>query len=381
MVQDVIQQQVIEEAREFANREIRPYASEFETQEGIPRSLIDKMAARGYLGACLPRIYGGLELDPVYYGLFTEVIGKACASTRAMITVHSSLVGETILRWGTEEQKARYLPGMASGGLLASFALSEPETGTDARSVQTSYKEAGDCYILNGKKKWITLSNIADMFLVIASNEGQVSAFLVDRNSEGVETKPIRGLLASRAAHVAEIDFCNVRVPRENMLGKEGAGFAFIVNTALDFGRYSIAWGGLAIAQEALEEMVGYARRRKQFGKAIHHFQLIQGMIGDAVMKVASARALCMRAGQLRKDKDPDALMETTIAKYCSSKVANQVAMDAVQVHGGNGCHNGYAAERLFREAKVLEIIEGTSQVLQEVIAGYGLRKFYVPGN
>ena len=208
----------------------------------------------------------------------------------------------------------------------------------------------------------------------------KITAFLVDRECEGITTTPIRGLLASRAAHIAEIEFNNVKVPKENILGKEGNGFTYIVNTALHFGRYSVAWGGLAIAQESLEAMVAYSRNRKQFGEKIYTFQLIQGMIGDAVTKIHAARALCLNAGKLRKEKHNDAVLETTIAKYFTSTIANQISSDAVQMHGGNGCYNKYPVERLFREAKILEIVEGTSQIQQQIIASFGLRRYFFDG-
>jgi alkylation response protein AidB-like acyl-CoA dehydrogenase len=377
MQEDSIQQKIIEEVKDFALNEIRPYASEFEEKECIPRKLINEMAQRGYLAACFPKEFGGLGLDAVYYGLLTEEIGKACASTRSLLTVHTSLVGETILRWGTEEQKNNILPLMARGEKLAAFALTEPEVGTDAKSVRTNYKKNGNCYIINGKKKWITLSDIADLFLVIASDQGRITAFLIDRKSKGITTNPIKGLLANRATHIAEVTFENVLVPEENILGNEGNGFNYIVNSALDYGRYSVAWGGLGIAQAALEEMIFYSRNRKQFNQGLYSFQLIQKMIGDSVTKIHAARALCLNAGKLRKEKNSDAVIETTIAKYFTSTIANQIASDAVQVHGGNGCYNKYPVERLFRESKILEIIEGTSQIQQEIIASFGLRKYY----
>lgn len=373
------QLKIVEEASDFASREIRPFASEFEEQQGISRSLINKLAERGYLAACFPREYGGLGLDPLHYGLFTEVIGKACSSTRAMLTVHTSLVGETLIRWGNTLLKERFLPAMAKGKMLASFALTEPEVGSNARGVKTSYKFQGGHYLISGRKKWITLAGIADLFLVVASEGDNITAFLVERNTPGISVSPMKGLLASRAAYVSDVVFDNVQVPEENVLGREGNGFTYVVNTALDYGRYSIAWGALGIAQEALEAMVSYSRRRKQFGKGLHSFQLIKGMIGDSISKVAAGRALCMNAGELRRKKNADAVMETTIAKYYMSRAANQIASDAVQIHGGNGCSSNYSVERLFREAKVLEIIEGTSQILQEVIADYGLSKFYFP--
>jgi alkylation response protein AidB-like acyl-CoA dehydrogenase len=226
-------------------------------------------------------------------------------------------------------------------------------------------------------KKWITCGDIADIFMVIATNDTQISAFIVERQFDGVSTKPLKGLLASRASHVAEVTLDNVEVPESNLVGIEGGGYTYIVNTALDHGRYSIAWAGVAIAQEALDAMVKYARSRSQFGKKLHHFQLIQAMIGDATTKVHAARALCMKAGELRRANHDDAMIETNIAKYFSSKIAMDITIDAVQLHGGNGCCNEYPVERLFREAKILEIIEGTSQVQQEIIAKYALSRYY----
>jgi alkylation response protein AidB-like acyl-CoA dehydrogenase len=378
-VEEQRQQRIVEETKEFASQEIRPFAAQFEENEAIPRDLIDKMGEKGYLSACFPEEYGGLGLDPVYYGRFTEEVGKACASTRAILTVHTSLVGETLLRWGTAEQKKKWLPLMSSGEKIGCFGLSEPDVGTDAKSVQTQYRKNGSSYIINGRKKWITLSAIADFFLVVTRGEKGNSAFIVERSMPGVTTTPIKGLLAGRAAHIAEIEFKDVEVPVENLLVKEGSGFTYVVNTALDHGRYSIAWGGLALAQEAVEAMVTYSRQRKQFGKKIHTFQLIQGMIGDAVTKTHAGRALCLRAGELRKQGHSTAVMETTIAKYFTSRIAMEITTDAVQVHGGNGCYNKYPVERLFREAKILEIIEGTSQVQQEIISSYGLRQYYNP--
>jgi alkylation response protein AidB-like acyl-CoA dehydrogenase len=373
------QQKIVNEAREFADREIRPFAGQFEANEAIPLELIDKMAKRGYLAASFPTEYDGLGLDPVYYGLFTEEIGKACPSTRGLLTVHTSLTGEALLRWGNKEQKEKWLLPMAQGKKLACFALTEPEVGTDAKSVKTSYRKEGNKYIINGAKKWITFGNIADLFLTVTTGEKGITAFIIERGMPGVKTTPIKGLLAGKASHIAEIQFENVEVPAENIVGKEGSGFTYIVNTALDHGRYSIAWAGVAIAQEALEAMITYSRQRSQFGKKLYTHQLIQGIIGDAVTKIHAGRALCLRAGQLRKNNDSNAVIETTIAKYFTSKIAMEVAVDAVQVHGGNGCYNKYPVERLFREAKILEIIEGTSQVQQEIISSYGLRAYFKP--
>lgn len=376
---DTSQQKIVDEAGEFAEKEIQPFAAQFEIDEAVPRDLINKMAEKGYLAATFPETLGGLGMDPVYYGLLSEEIGKACSSTRALLTVHTSLVGEAILRWGNPEQKERWIRPMAKGEKLACFGLTEPDVGTDAKSVKTNYRKDGNTYIVNGAKKWITFGDIADLILTVAAGEKGITAFMVERETAGVKTTPIKGLLASRAAHIAEIEFTDVRVPEENVLGRVGGGFTYIVNTALDHGRYSIAWAGIALAQAAVDAMVTYARQRSQFGKKIYNHQLIQGIIGDAVTKVHAGRALCLRAGELRKANHGSAVIETTIAKYFTSKIAMEVAIDAVQVHGGNGCYNKYPVERFFREAKILEIIEGTSQVQQEIISSYGLRAYYKP--
>lgn len=372
------QEQILHLAAEYAEMVIRPRASEFDRKEELPREIIEGMAERGLLGACIPTEYGGLGMDPVYYGYLTEIIGKACCSARALLTVHTSLVGETIAKLANTEQKERYLPSLVKGERIGCFALSEPSSGSDANSLTTNYVRMGDYYLLNGHKKWITYGALADLFIVIAKHEETTSAFIVERSMPGIEIRPMTGLIGSRASAIAEIVFTDVVVPVENLLGKEGAGFSFIVNTALYHGRYSIAWAGVAIAQASLEEMVSYARKREQFGQKIGQFQLIQGMIGDAVTDVHAARALCLRAGELRRDNNNEAIMETNVAKYFSSKAASRVASNAVQVFGGNGCWNEYPVERLFRESKILEIIEGTSQVQQILIANYGMRKYRI---
>ena len=370
------QENIVNEMRRFADEEIRPRAGEFDQNEKLPRDIITRMADKKLLLASLPEEYGGLGLDPVYYGFLTEEIGKACCSTVGLITVQSSLVGETLLKWGSAYLKDKWLPLMASGEKIGAFALSEPNIGSNAKAVQTNYKPKGDGFILNGRKKWISFGDIAGIFVVIASCDSERTAFVVEREVDGLKTSPMKGLLARRASHVAEIELNDVYVPKENIIGRPGIGFPYVVGTALDHGRYSIAWSGVAVAQEALDNMVTYSRNRKQFDKKICEFQLIQGIIADAVTKTHAARALCIRAGELRQQGDNNAITETTIAKYFASKVAMEVTTDAVQVHGGNGCSNSFPVERLFREAKVLEIIEGTSQIQQQLIAKYGLRQY-----
>lgn len=369
------QQRIIEEVKLFANTEIAPLAASFDTNDKYSRELIYQMAQKGYLSANWPVEYGGLGLDPVHYGKFTEELGKVCCATRTLVTVHTTLVGETIVKWGTTVQKNKWLKAMASGEKIGAFALSEPSIGSDASKVTTRYIRRGNKFIVTGTKKWISFGDFADFFIVIATdNDSNVTAFLIERESKGVSTRPINGLMAGRGTHIAEIQLEEVEVAEENVLGKPGGGFAFIVSSALDSGRYSIAWAGVAMAQAALEAMIAYSRNRIQFGQKIGNYQLIQGLIADAYTKIQAGRALCVSAGEKRRDNQSDAIIETTVAKYFTSTAAMQVVVDAVQVHGANGISEDYPVERLFREAKVLEIIEGSSQIQQMMLADYALK-------
>jgi len=373
---DSRQRRVVEEAGEFARTVLAPCAR-YNDEEGVfPRDILAQMGERGYLGATLPEDQGGLGLDPVAYGLLVAAIEKGdCAASR-LLTVHVALAAETILKCGSEEQIRRWIPGIARGETICGFALTEPEHGSDAAGIETTYTVHGDEFRLNGRKRWISFSGIADLLVVIARDDSTVSAFVVDSASEGVEINPQQGLMAGRACHISEVVLNDVVVGKENLIGRAGQGFTYVANTALDHGRYSIAWGGVGLAEAALNAMVSYAKSRKQFGERIGTYQLIREMIAEATTRLYAAKSLCLRAGQMRKSRHPDSIIETTIAKHFAAGAAFRTACDAVQVHGGNGCSSEYPVERYLREAKVLEIIEGTSQIQQMVISLHGLRRY-----
>ncbi|MCP4178668.1 MAG: acyl-CoA dehydrogenase [bacterium] len=373
------QKKILEEFSEFVEQKIRPNAKSFDVNETIPIEIIKEMGQKGYLGASISKEYGGLGLDQLHYGFFTEIVGKVCASTRSLLTVHTSLVGETIERVGDKKLKNKWMPLIAKGEKIGAFALTEPNIGSDAKNIKCSYLKNDKSFILNGTKKWITFGHIADFFIVIASDNGVVTAFLVERRFDGVSTKPIKGLLASRASEIAEIELKNVEVPGENVIGRIGGGFNYVVSASLDNGRYSIAWAGLAIAQGALEAMVSYSRSRIQFDQKIYNYQLIKGIIADATTNIHAGRCICEEAGRMRMNLDQKAMMQTNIAKYFTSKIAPEITKDAVQVHGANGCINKFPVERLYRESKILEIIEGSSQIQQEIISLFALRNYYSP--
>ena len=369
---------VLIDAKAFIEKELAPRAGSFDKEGAVPMDFIRAMASHGYLAASIPTVYGGLGLSQLAYGRLTALFGQVCQATRTLMTVHTSLVSEAVLRFGRMDQKKQWLPRLARGEIIAAFALSEPAQGSDARHIQTRWHMEGETILLNGVKKWISFGDLADVFLVVAQCDGRCTAFLVERSAPGVKTIRIEDTMAGRATYLAEVTFDDVIIDRSQILGRMHMGFEYVVSSALDAGRYSVAWGGLSIAQAALQAMVTYAKQREQFGQCLQQFQLIRGMVGDAVTKVHCLEAQCVKAGTMRDQRDPSAAMETTIAKYAGSKIAVDVVGDALQVHGANGFTSAYLVERLYREAKVLEIIEGSSQMQQEMIASYGFNAYDV---
>ncbi len=367
------QKQYQAEFRHFVREELLPYANDYDKQGFIPRSLIDKLAEKGYLGAVIPTAYGGLGMDQVSYGLLNEEIGRACSSTRSLITVHTSLTSETLLRWGTTAQKEKWLPLLAKGTTLAAFGLSEPGAGSDAAGITTAYLEQDGHYLLNGVKKWITFSQVAGLFVIVATGAAGITAFLVERDTPGLTVQPLEGILGTRASMLGEIHLKDCRVPAGNVLGRMGWGLQQIVNTALDNGRYSVACGSLGIGRACLEDSIEYAKSRSQFGKPLKDHQLIKQKITNMVADVKAASLLCRNAGYLRDKKNPDYVIQTTLAKYFASRMANAAATEAVQLHGALGCHDSLSIQRYFRDARVMEIIEGSTEIQQIIIADHSI--------
>lgn len=368
---------LLEQAFAFIRDELHPISNEIEKTETLPRSLIMKLASKRMLTPHFPSCYGGSDMLAEDYGRLTAAISGVCCNTRTVYTVSSSIVGESIIKFGTEKQKQELLIPMSRGEQIGAFALSETDVGSDAAQIQTRYERVDDKYILNGRKKWVSLGSIADFFIVIATNGTQKTAFIVNRHHKGVHLNSILNLAVGKGSHLAELTLIDVEVPSDQILGGEGNGFAFVVNTGLDHGRFSVAWAALGIAQAALDKMIQYAKKRTQFGKKLAEHQLIQQMIANAVTSVHTAECYCSHISKLREAGHEDAIMETNIAKFYTSRAAVQVVNDAIQVHGANGFSEEYGLERLYREARVLEIIEGTSQIQQILIANYGLTKYF----
>ncbi len=356
-----------EQFRAFANERIVPFAERWDAHEAIPRELITALGHRGWLGSILPKEIGGAGLDRITYGLLIEEIGRACSSTRSLLTVHD-MVGHAVRRWGKPEIKERFLPALARGEKIGALALSEPNVGSDAAAIETRALADGESFILDGRKKWTTFGQIADLFLVFAKVADQPAAFLVERDAPGLAVVPIHGMHGTRAAMLAELHLDGCRVARTSMLGKPGFGISHVAATALELGRYSVAWGSVGILQACLEASQTYAAERVQFGAPLADHPLIRAMLAQMIANVRAGRLLCLRAGFLQERSDPAAFAETMVAKYFCSVSAAQGASDAVQIQGANGCGPGSAVARYLRDSKVMEIIEGSTQIQQLAI-------------
>jgi len=357
--------------REFVDEYIVPHAGEFDRDERIPAELIREFGNRGYLGGLVPQEFGGKGMDALTWGLLCEEVGRGSASLVSLLTVHSMVI-QALARWGSEEQKSHWLPKLASGEAIAAFGLSEPNVGSDAGHCETTAQPDGEDYLLSGEKRWISCGQIADVFLIFGQIDGQSTAFLVESDRKGLSREPMSGLLGFRSAMLASLRLDECRVPAANLVGRPGFGFSHVGGAALDNGRFCIAWGALGLIEACIEASIDYSENREQFGSPLMNHQLIKAMIADMLVQSKAARLLCCNAAQLKDRGTPSLIMETSIAKYFSSRAAVQVALDAVQIHGANGCTEDYPVARYLRDAKVFEIIEGSNQIQQLIIAKYG---------
>ena len=361
--------------REFVNQHIAPTAAEYDRRQETPKDLVQTMADEGCLGGMIPEQYGGGGMDALSWGIMCEEVSNASASLLSLLTVHTMVI-QALLKWGSEEQRRQWLPRMASGEIIGGFGLTEIKTGSDARNAKTIAVADGNEYILNGRKRWISFGQFAGLFLILAQVEGKPTAFLVERERDGFTTEPITGMLGFRSAMLAELRMDDCRIPAENLIGRPGFGFSHVMGTALDQGRYCIAWGCLGLIRGCVDASLAYTNEREQFGVSIKEHQLIQEMIAEMITQAQAARMLCYNAAFLKESGDPSLIMETSMAKYFASRAALKAAGDAVQIHGANGCSDQYPVERYFRDAKIMEIIEGSNQMQQIIISRYGYQRY-----
>jgi butyryl-CoA dehydrogenase len=358
-------------AREFLEREVVPHARDWDRSETMDRGIVGKLAEIGFLGASLPAEHGGMGLDTISYCLVMEELGRADSSVRGIVSVQNGLVGKTVAKWATDEQRDEWLPRLASGEALGCYALTEPGSGSDPASLTTKAVRDGDDWLLTGSKIFITLGTWAELALVFARSGEQgargITCFLVPTGSEGFEARPIKGKLGLRAQDTGELFLERVRVPDSARLGAEGEGFK-VAMSALDNGRISLAAGCVGIAQGCLDASVAYAQDRTQFGKPIAGFQLVQELLADISVEADAARLLTWRAADLA-DRGERHTLESSVAKYYASEVSVRAANAAVQVHGGYGYVDEYPVGKYLRDARVTTLYEGTSQV-QKLIIG-----------
>ncbi|MCX8044464.1 MAG: acyl-CoA dehydrogenase [Desulfobacterota bacterium] len=359
-------------ARDVARTELAPYAQEWDQTMTFPGEALKKLARLGFMGISIPKAYGGCGLDSISYVLIIEELAKVCASTAIIVSVHNSVCAYPIFMLGTEEQKQSYLVPLSRGEKLGAFALTEPNAGSDPASLETVAERHGDHFILNGTKTFITNGSTADIVLVMARTDRTkrsrgITAFIVDKSFGGIIVGSKENKLGIRASDTCELIFKRCTVPAANVLGELGAGLGAALDT-LTFGRVGVAAQALGVAECAFEESIRYSTQRKQFGRPIADFQAIQWMLADMATEIEAARSLVYRAAWL-KDRGKPFAAEASMAKLYASETAMRCATKAVQIHGGYGCMKDYRVERCFRDAKVIEIYEGTSEIQRLIIA------------
>ncbi len=358
------------EYRRFAEEALEPYAARIDREDLLPPEVLEALREHRFLCPNAPVERDGPGLDYVSIGLLLYEMGRASVAVAAVVTVQMMVI-RSILRWGSEDQIASVVPAVARGDNLAAFALTEPGIGSNASAIETAARETGSGYTISGRKKWITAGQIADWLLVFAKVPSGPTAFLVHADDPAVARTPIHGMLGQRGAMLAEIELKDCQVPRDRIVGGEGAGIRYVAANALELGRYGVAWMSVGLAQACLDASVKHASERTQFGKKIIDHQLIQRKVTNMATDVAAAKLMCLHVGRLLDAGDLRSATEAARAKYFASRIATDAAAEAVQIHGAIGCSSESAVERYFRDSKILEIIEGTTEVQQVLLSKY----------
>lgn len=361
-----------EEAANLAAKRIYPNAHKWDEEGKLPQEILDEMGELGYFGMMLPEEYGGLELTTVTYNCAMEEIAAACAGLNITVSVHNSLCCEAINEFGSDELKKKYLPDMATGKWIGSYCLTEPNVGTDAAAIKTAAVKKGDSYILNGTKAFVTSAGFPGVMIVFAVTDPEagkkgISCFVIEKDAPGVSIGVAEKKMGIKTSDTREVSFIDVEVPVMNMIGDPGTGFKTAV-ILLNNGRIGVSFQALGIARAAMKESISYSKERHQFGQPICNFQAIQFKLADMAARIDAGMLLALRAASL-KDAGQDVASESAMAKLVCSQAANWVVNEAVQIHGGYGYMKEYAVERYYRDARVTEIYEGTSEAQKMVIS------------
>ncbi|MCX4750477.1 acyl-CoA dehydrogenase family protein [Kitasatospora sp. NBC_01287] len=361
--------------RAFVDEHVAPDADAHDRAGAIPEELLTRIGEAGLWAPFLPPGLGGSGTDMVTFGELHEEVGRGCSSVRSLLTVHGMLCW-ALQRWGSTAQLERWAPDLAAGRVLGAFCLSEPQAGSDTAAISTEAVPRGGGWVLNGTKKWITGGQRADLFLVFAKGPASTVALLVPRDTPGVGVRPIDDMLGTRASMLAEVTFSDVPLGPDALLGPSGFAAGMVLTGTLDIGRYSVAAGSVGILLACLEASAGYTARRRVGGSPLRELPLIQAKLSEMVTDLRAARLLVAEAGRLKDAGDSATIMSTWVAKYFASTAAARHAAEAVQIHGANGCSPDYPVARYYRDAKVMEIIEGSNEVQRTTIAAEAYRKW-----
>ena len=355
--------------KEFATANVEPFAGQWDREQRLPDSVVSLLGTSGYLGCCLPAEYGGRGWDTVTFGLLNEALGRESPALAGVLTVQT-MVSMALLKWGTQEQKSDWLPALARGELIGAFALTEPGAGSDIQGLATEFAPERGGFVLNGSKKWISCGQMAEVFLVFGKLQQRPLACLVPRDAAGLEVEPIHELMGFRAAGLAEVRFNDVKVSSANLVGKPGFALSHVAPVGLQYGRISTACSGLGLLRGCVEDSIAYAARRRIGDRGVGELGMIRSLIAAMGTDLEAARLLCHEACRAQDDHLPEAFDRALMAKYFTARAAVRAASDAVQIWGAAGCHGSSPVSRFYRDAKILEIIEGTTQVHEEMLGG-----------
>ncbi|CDH30976.1 acyl-CoA dehydrogenase family protein [Xenorhabdus bovienii] len=363
-----LQNEWLQVFEQFSATEIAPYADKWDLAEAIPATVVRKLAHNGWLGGLAKPESGGLGFDATTFGLLNMAIGAGSGSLTGLLNVHS-MVLKTIEDWGSQDQKQRFLAPLVKGEIIGAFAQTEVSAGGDSKNLSTQFEEDGDYLRVNGQKSWITFAQIADLFLVFGKYQGLDTAVLVPKDTPGLKVTAKKNMLGFKSAYLAVLDFTDCQVPKTNIVGKPGFGQNLISNNALDYGRISVAWAALGIQQAALAASARRANSRITFDTLLADQGIIRGYLAEMSSSLLASQLICLSATKAKETRDEDALEQILQAKLFSSHEAGTAAAKAVQIHGGHGCDESNGISRLYRDAKILQVVEGSNE-LQKMLIG-----------
>jgi glutaryl-CoA dehydrogenase (non-decarboxylating) len=364
-----------DEFRDFVAHQVVPYARQWDKDQAVPRDVIAECSRAGYVGGIIPTEFDGGGWDYVTFGLMNEAFGAGSASLNGLYTVQT-MVAMSLLKWGTEEQKNRWLKPMAKGKVLASFAMTEPGVGSDIQAIETQFKKEGNNWILEGTKRWITYSGLADIYLVFGKHEEKSMACIIQRDTPGFTVTPITDMLGFRGAYLSQLDFNRCVIPEENFVGRPGFALPYVAPYGLHYGRMSTAWSSAGLIRACVEAGATHSSQRKSFDKLLRDHGMVRRLITDMGVSMEAARHLCLNASIAEDQHSPTAIEKTLIAKYYASMAASHAASDAVQLLGAQGCNEESPTARYYRDAKIMEIIEGTNEIQQTILGKSFCKKF-----